>query len=340
MTSCPWPGGRSSTTASRSTACATTATPSAPTATPAAPTGAPTRGSGRSATTPTTSPRCSSRTPTTASGTPCAGSTRPRSPVPFSAEALAYARRLAVQSDRFADDRRVLAELLERWDAGLTANPTERRMALRLSQQRAAASALAHSEEPDAVKGLATVRALFGDEPTDRAGPSGPVAGRRRRRRGDRRRRHGEADDDTTTTTRSAFRDGRKPCRRRHGNALDHWILPNRSGYNLPSSRRAGSVVDAPTRPRPPRRSVKSGGDSRLGTAAALRGGAQRVARQPRPDPDTADGRRRRRPRRDHRVQPPGRRQGQGRGAARRLPRPGQDDPGRRVRGRLPPPPD
>ncbi|MDQ6948814.1 MAG: Mu transposase C-terminal domain-containing protein, partial [Actinomycetota bacterium] len=49
--------------------------------------------------------------------------------VPFSAESLAYARRLATQTDRFADDRRVLAELLERWDAGLTANPTERRMA-------------------------------------------------------------------------------------------------------------------------------------------------------------------------------------------------------------------
>ena len=56
--------------------------------------------------------------------------------VPFSAEALAYARRLARQTQRFPDDRRALAELLERWDAGLTRNPAERRMALRLSQQR------------------------------------------------------------------------------------------------------------------------------------------------------------------------------------------------------------
>jgi len=56
--------------------------------------------------------------------------------VPFSAEALAYARRLAADRDRFPDDRRVLAELLERWDVGLARNPTERRMALRLSQQR------------------------------------------------------------------------------------------------------------------------------------------------------------------------------------------------------------
>lgn len=95
--------------------------------------------------------------------------------LPFSAEALAYARRLAVQTDRFADDRRVLAELLERWDAGLTANPTERRMALRLSQQRAARLGAAASEESDAVKGLATVRALFGDDrpPTPESPPGG-----------------------------------------------------------------------------------------------------------------------------------------------------------------------
>jgi len=95
--------------------------------------------------------------------------------LPFSAEALAYARRLAVQTDRFADDRRVLAELLERWDAGLTANPSERRMALRLSEQRAARLGAAPSTEPDAVKGLATVRALFGDDPPPSA--PGPVVG-------------------------------------------------------------------------------------------------------------------------------------------------------------------
>ena len=56
--------------------------------------------------------------------------------VPFSAETLAYARRLARQTDRFPDDRRALARAAERWDAGLTRNPTERRMALRLAQQR------------------------------------------------------------------------------------------------------------------------------------------------------------------------------------------------------------
>jgi hypothetical protein len=89
--------------------------------------------------------------------------------VPFSAESLAYARRLATQTDRFADDRRALAELLERWDAGLAANPTERRMALRLSQQRAARLAGPAGQDGDAVKGLGTVRALFGDNPPPRS---------------------------------------------------------------------------------------------------------------------------------------------------------------------------
>jgi transposase InsO family protein len=59
-------------------------------------------------------------------------------PVPFSAETLAYARRLALAQGRHVDDRQALAELLERWDAGLTHNPVERRMALRASAQRAA----------------------------------------------------------------------------------------------------------------------------------------------------------------------------------------------------------
>ncbi len=54
---------------------------------------------------------------------------------PFSQEALVYARALAVKTHRFPDTKRALAELLERWGAGLTANPTERRMAVRLSQE-------------------------------------------------------------------------------------------------------------------------------------------------------------------------------------------------------------
>jgi len=55
---------------------------------------------------------------------------------PFSSEALSYARRLAAARYRFPDSRRALAELLEQWDAGLAGNPAERRMAVRLSEQR------------------------------------------------------------------------------------------------------------------------------------------------------------------------------------------------------------
>ena len=74
---------------------------------------------------------------------------------PFSVEALKYARQLAASEGRHPDDRRALAELLERWDAGLSLNPNERRMALRLAEQRAArvqfsteADSLSEAKEP------------------------------------------------------------------------------------------------------------------------------------------------------------------------------------------------
>jgi transposase InsO family protein len=100
--------------------------------------------------------------------------------VPFSVEALGYARRIARQQDRFPDDRRALGELLERWDAGLTRNPTERRMALRLAQQREQRLAAA-GEERATVTDLASVRAVVNradavpiDEPPE---PGGEVLG-------------------------------------------------------------------------------------------------------------------------------------------------------------------
>ncbi|MFG3207300.1 Mu transposase C-terminal domain-containing protein [Streptomyces sp. NPDC048192] len=55
---------------------------------------------------------------------------------PVSREAMVYARRLAARTHRFPDTKRALVELLERWGAGLTANRAERRMAVRLSQER------------------------------------------------------------------------------------------------------------------------------------------------------------------------------------------------------------
>ncbi|WP_206074630.1 helix-turn-helix domain-containing protein [Antribacter gilvus] len=80
--------------------------------------------------------------------------------VPFSAEALAYARRLALAGGRHVNERVVLGELLERWDAGLTRHPAERRMAVRASQQRQARLAAAGPSAQ--VAGLATLRAVTG----------------------------------------------------------------------------------------------------------------------------------------------------------------------------------
>ena len=51
----------------------------------------------------------------------------PDEPTPFSVDVWAYARRLARQTNRFQDAEFVLAELLKRWNAGLTGNRRERR---------------------------------------------------------------------------------------------------------------------------------------------------------------------------------------------------------------------
>jgi transposase InsO family protein len=93
---------------------------------------------------------------------------------PFSREALSYARRLAAETERFPDDRRAIAALLERWDAGLIRNPTERRMALRISQHRAAQlEADIQPPSPQDVRRLPTVRALTAGGPPPAAAVDG-----------------------------------------------------------------------------------------------------------------------------------------------------------------------
>ena len=78
---------------------------------------------------------------------------------PASLEALKYARRIATRTHRFPDTKRALIELLERWGAGLTADRTERRMAVRLSQDRLR---LVDDETlPDAVADLPSVRRVL-----------------------------------------------------------------------------------------------------------------------------------------------------------------------------------
>lgn len=67
---------------------------------------------------------------------------------PFSAEAAAYARRLAATADRHIDPESALSQLLERWDKGAVTDRRERRMALRLSADRQTVTPPA--PEPDA----------------------------------------------------------------------------------------------------------------------------------------------------------------------------------------------
>lgn len=93
--------------------------------------------------------------------------------MPFSAETLAYARRLAIADGRHVDDRVALAELLQRWDAGLVRHPAERRMAIRASQQRQARLA-ATGSFTDEVAALSTVQAVT--QPP-RAAPGAPPGG-------------------------------------------------------------------------------------------------------------------------------------------------------------------
>jgi transposase InsO family protein len=95
---------------------------------------------------------------------------------PFSAEALAYARRLALAGGRHVDERRALAELLDRWDAGLVRHPAERRMAIRASQQRSARLAAGEHGTAAEVAALPAVAALAaGQNPP--AAPAGEGGG-------------------------------------------------------------------------------------------------------------------------------------------------------------------
>jgi hypothetical protein len=87
--------------------------------------------------------------------------------VPFSADTLAYAKRLALAAGRHVDERRALAELLERFGAGLVRNPVERRLALRASEQREARLAAGAGDVAEVVT-LPTVAAI-----TEQFGPAG-----------------------------------------------------------------------------------------------------------------------------------------------------------------------
>jgi hypothetical protein len=95
--------------------------------------------------------------------------------VPFSTETLAYARALALASGRHVDQRRALAELLDRWDAGLVRHPAERRMAIRASQQRQARLDASTTDDTTAeVVALPTVAAITQADTEQEATESSP----------------------------------------------------------------------------------------------------------------------------------------------------------------------
>jgi transposase InsO family protein len=91
---------------------------------------------------------------------------------PFSFEAAAYARRLALRNDRFADPVEALGQLLARWDKGMVADRRERRMAVRLGAERAALPPAGDAAEQAAT--LPTVTALGAADEASPRPPSVP----------------------------------------------------------------------------------------------------------------------------------------------------------------------
>jgi transposase InsO family protein len=69
--------------------------------------------------------------------------------LPLSRDALEYAKQLAASREGIADVRQALADLLEAWNLGLAANRTERRIALRMSAERAALDTAAATMRED-----------------------------------------------------------------------------------------------------------------------------------------------------------------------------------------------
>ncbi|SCL17757.1 Mu transposase C-terminal domain-containing protein [Micromonospora inyonensis] len=83
---------------------------------------------------------------------------------PFSAEAAAHARRLAVAGDGGFEPAKAMVELLHRWDAGLVTDRRERRMAVRLSAEYAALPA---ADPPVPAPRAAPACAVFADSDDD-----------------------------------------------------------------------------------------------------------------------------------------------------------------------------
>jgi transposase InsO family protein len=97
----------------------------------------------------------------------------------FSAEAAAYARRLATRADRHTDPAQALSQLLERWEKGAVTGRRERRMALRISADRPALPLPAPEPDTEPATGLHLVPPprLDGDTDEDEEIFDGPDDG-------------------------------------------------------------------------------------------------------------------------------------------------------------------
>ncbi|SUB10449.1 Integrase core domain [Nocardia brasiliensis] len=84
----------------------------------------------------------------------------PVSEMPFSEDALKFARHLAAAKYTFPDDRLAVADLLQRWNLGLGSSVVERRMALRLSRDAAMIDAALPETEVIALPSVAKVIGL------------------------------------------------------------------------------------------------------------------------------------------------------------------------------------
>ncbi|MEV2226318.1 Mu transposase C-terminal domain-containing protein [Nocardia vinacea] len=84
----------------------------------------------------------------------------PAADMPFSEDALKFARKLAAAKYTYPDDRLAVADLLERWNLGLGSSVVERRMALRLSREAATFDDTSAEDKVSALPSVAKILAL------------------------------------------------------------------------------------------------------------------------------------------------------------------------------------
>lgn len=96
--------------------------------------------------------------------------------MPLSEEALQFARRLAAAKYTYPDDKIAVADLLERWNLGLSTTLPERRMALRLSREQTAIDLPESAQQPVVSMLPSVARALAATAPPSETAVDGELA--------------------------------------------------------------------------------------------------------------------------------------------------------------------